>query len=61
MTSHRNPSDGVTVPPATSETPTQADATHPAALTDSNTNPTHPSSEGGGARDNPGFAADGSE
>lgn len=55
-TSHR--SNDVTDPPATSETPTQADATHPAAPTDSNKDQTHPSSDGGGPHENPGFTAE---
>lgn len=57
-TARRHPSDDGTDPPATSETPTQTNTTRPAP-TDSNEdkNQTHPSSDGGGPKENPAFTA----
>uniref|UniRef100_A0A3Q0SEH8 Major facilitator superfamily domain containing 6a n=1 Tax=Amphilophus citrinellus TaxID=61819 RepID=A0A3Q0SEH8_AMPCI len=53
--SHSNSSDDGTDPPAsTTETPTQADTTHP-VHTDSDKDQTHPASGGGGPKDDPGF------
>ncbi|KAI3366150.1 hypothetical protein L3Q82_009974 [Scortum barcoo] len=56
--SHRNSSDDSSndCPPA-SETPTQPNATHPAA-SDSNKDQTHPSSDGGESKENPTFTAE---
>ncbi|KAM9836110.1 major facilitator superfamily domain-containing protein 6-like [Aulostomus maculatus] len=54
-TSHRNPGDDSAV--STSEPPARPSTTRPAS-SDSNTDQTHPSSEGGGPKDNPAFAAE---